>query len=191
MIPMPDALFASVRAAVAVTAFVSGSLVSPSNAGAQDADPADVSSIDAIISAVYDVISGDAGELRDWDRWRTLFLAEATLSPTGPTEDGRWGRAIMTPDSYVERAGASLERTGFVEAEVGRVTEQFGNIAHVFSRYVSFRSRGDTRPFQRGINSFQLLHDGNRWWVVSVFWQAESPDHPIPSKYVGTIGDAS
>ena len=191
MIPMPEALIGSIRAAAAIAAFVSGGLLSPSTAGAQNADPADVASIDAIITAIYDVISGDAGELRDWDRWRTLFLAEATLSPTGPTRDGRWGRAIMTPDSYIERAGASVERTGFVEAEVGRVTEQFGNIAHVFSTYVSFRSRSDTRPFRRGINSFQLLNDGHRWWVVSVFWQAESPDYPIPSKYVGTIGDAS
>ena len=191
MIPMPDALFGSVRAVVAIVAVVSGSLVSPSNAAAQDANPADVASIDAIITAVYDVISGNAGERRDWDRWRSLFLAEATLSPTGPTEDGRWGRAIMTPDSYVERAGASVERTGFVEAEIGRVTEQFGNIAHVFSTYVSFRSRSDSTPFQRGINSFQLLHDGNRWWGVSVLWQAESPQYSIPSKYVGTIGDPS
>lgn len=191
MIPMPDPLIGSVRAAAAIAVFVSGGLLSPSTARAQDADPADVASLDAIITAVYDVISGDAGEPRDWDRWRTLFLAEATLSPTGPTQDGRWGRAIMTPDSYIERAGARLERTGFVEAEVGRVTEQFGNIAHVFSTYVSFRSRSDTRPFQRGINSFQLLNDGHRWWVVSVLWQAETPDYPIPSKYVGTIGDAS
>ena len=70
------------------------------------------------------------------------------------------------------------------------MTERFGNIAHVFSTYVSFRSRADTRPFQRGINSFQLLYDGTRWWVVSVFWQAETRDYPIPAKYVGTIGDA-
>lgn len=179
-----------IRTAAAIAIFTSLALAGPSAAGAQEADPADVASIDAIITAVYDVISGDAGERRDWDRWRTLFLAEATLSPTGPTQDGRWGRSILTPDTYVELAGANLERTGFVEAEVGRITEQFGNIAHVFSTYVSFRSRADTEPFQRGINSFQLLFDGTRWWVVSVFWQAESADHPIPTKYVGTIGDA-
>ena len=161
----------------------------PQTTRAQDADPADVESIDAIITAVYDVISGDAGEARDWDRWNTLFLEEATLSPTGPTQDGRWGRAIIPPSDYPRRIGETLERDGFVEAEVGRVTERFGNIAHVFSTYVSFRSRADTQPFQRGINSFRLLDDGTRWWVVSVFWQAETRDYPIPAKYVGTIGD--
>lgn len=164
-------------------------LVAPAAAKAQGADPADVESIDAIITAVYDVISGDAGEVRDWDRWNTLFLDEAMLSPTGPTQDGRWGRAIIPARDYPERVGATLERNGFVEAEVGRVTERFGNIAHAFSTYVSYRSRTDTEPFQRGINSFQLLHDGTRWWVVSVYWQAETEEHPIPPKYVGTIGD--
>jgi hypothetical protein len=190
MIRIPGLLTHRARPFVALAAATALVLVLPEATRAQDADPADVESIDAIITAVYDVISGDAGEARDWDRWNTLFLEEATLSPTGPTDDGRWGRAIIPPSDYPRRIGETLERDGFVEAEVGRVTERFGNIAHVFSTYVSFRSRADTRPFQRGINSFQLLYDGTRWWVVSVFWQAETRDYPIPAKYVGTIGDA-
>jgi hypothetical protein len=60
--------------------------------------------------------------------------------------------------------------------------------AHAFSTYVSFHSRADTEPFQRGINSFQLMKDGERWWVVSIFWQAESQAYPIPDQYVGDIG---
>ncbi|MDE3002671.1 MAG: hypothetical protein OXU33_12965 [Gemmatimonadota bacterium] len=167
-------------------ALVTGALITVE---AQEADPVDVESIDAIITAVYDVISGDAGEPRDWSRWNTLFLEEATLSPTGPTQDGRWGRAIIAPSDYPRRVGSTLERDGFVEAEVHRVTERFGNIAHVFSTYASFRNRADTEPFQRGINSFQLLYDGTRWWVVSIFWQAETTEYPIPEKYTGDIGD--
>ena len=93
----------------------------------------------------------------------------------------------MTPDSYVERSGASLERNGFFEAEIGRVTEEFGLIAHAFSTYESYRSAGDEEPFARGINSFQLMNDGDRWWVVSVFWQQEGPRYPIPAKYIGSI----
>lgn len=158
---------------------------------AQQADPSDVESVGAIITAVYDVISGDAGEARDWDRWRSLFAEGATLSAVGVRSNGTVGRAIMTPESYIERSGASLEQSGFVEAEVGRSTEHFGLIAHSFSTYVSFRSRADTEPFQRGINSFQLMNDGERWWVVSVFWQAETQAHPIPEKYVGDIGGSS
>jgi hypothetical protein len=85
----------------------------------------------------------------------------------------------------VERSGTVIQRDGFVEAEIGRVTEDYGLIAHAFSSYASFRSRADTEPFARGINSFQLMNDGERWWVVSVFWQQESPSFPIPDRYIG------
>ncbi len=161
----------------------------PAHASAQPAaDPADVASIDAIITAVYDVISGDAGEERDWDRWHSLFAEGAVLSAVGRRPNGSVGRAIMTPESWVETNGTVLERDGFVEAEIGRTTEEFGLIAHAFSTYVSYRSRADTEPFARGINSFQLMNDGERWWVVSVFWQAEGPGFPIPDRYIGPIG---
>ena len=49
----------------------------------RQADPKDVASIDAIMKAVYDVISGDAGKLRDWDRFRSLFHKDARLIPSG------------------------------------------------------------------------------------------------------------
>ena len=155
-----------------------------------EADPADVASIGAIITAVYDVISGDAGEARDWDRWRTLFAEGATLSAVVRTQNGSVRRAIMTPESYVEQSGRVLEERGFVEAEIGRRTERFGLIAHAFSTYESYRSRSDTEPFARGINSFQLMNDGERWWVVSVYWQTVSADFPIPEEYVGRIGES-
>ena len=161
-------------------------LALPPTASAQQppADPADVASIDAIMTAVYEVISGDAGVARDWDRFRSLFAPGATLSPTGPAPDGAYGRNIMTPDEYAERAGAWLEENGFHEVEINRVTEQYGMIAHAFSTYESRNMASDPEPFARGINSFQLLYDGTRWWVVSIFWQQESEEHPIPEKYL-------
>ena len=152
---------------------------------AQGADPADVESIDAIVTAVYDVISGEAGEARDWDRWHTLFAEGATLSAVVRGRDGAVRRVTMTPESYVERSGAALERDGFFEIEIGRVTEGYGLIAHAFSTYESRRSAGDPEPFTRGINSFQLMNDGSRWRVVSIFWQSEGPENPMPAKYIG------
>ncbi len=148
------------------------------------ADPADVESIDAIMLAVYDVISGDAGVPRDWDRFRSLFAPGATLSPVGRSPAGTYGRRIMTPDEYAENSGAWLEQNGFHEVEINRVTEQYGVIAHAFSTYESRRLETDPEPFDRGINSFQLLNDGTRWWVVSIYWLGESPDHPIPAQYL-------
>jgi len=153
-------------------------------AAAQTADPSDVESIDGIMAAVYDVISGPAGEARDWDRWRTLFAPEATLSQVGCGPNA-CGRVVMTPESYIERAGAMLEAQGFFETEINRVTEGYGMIAHAFSTYESRRTLADPEPFSRGINSFQLMNDGNRWWVVSIYWQGEGPNNPIPAKYIG------
>ena len=155
---------------------------------AQAADPADVASIDAIVAAVYDVISGEAGEARDWDRFRSLFAEGATLSAVGRTPAGEIRRVVMTPDSYIERSGVVLERDGFFEEEIGRVTERYARIAHAFSSYESFRSASDEEPFARGINSFQFMNDGDRWWIVSIFWQGESPEFPIPEEYIGDIG---
>ena len=149
------------------------------------ADPADVSSQDAIIHAVYDVISGPAGEARDWNRFRSLFLPEARLVAVAVTQAGEVRPAVMTPAEYVERAGASLEANGFFEVEIDRTGEEYGHIAHMFSTYESRRSADDAEPFARGINSFQLMWDGERWWVVTIFWDSERQGQPIPAKYGG------
>ena len=168
-------------------AFVAAALLLFSAPGlsAQEADPADVSSIDAIVAAVYDVISGSAGEARDWDRWRSLFIPEARLITMRRAADGSVRRSVITPEEYATRSGPVLERDGFFEVEVGRVTEQFGQIAHLFSTYESRRRPDDAQPFARGINSFQLMNDGTRWWVVTVMWDSERADNPIPDRYLG------
>ena len=149
-------------------------------------DPTDVESLDAIIEAVYDVISGPAGQARDWDRWHSLFAPGARLIPIGGPQ-GQAPRAnVITPDEYAERAGASLEANGFFETEIGRTVEEYGPLVHAFSAYESRRTLEDAEPFARGINSFQLLNDGTRWWVVTIFWQSERPDLPIPARYIGS-----
>jgi hypothetical protein len=147
-------------------------------------NPADVNSIDAIIAAVYDVISGPAGKKRDWDRMRSLFVPGARLIPTGPHPAGGYGAPVLTVDEYIERASGFFEKEGFFEREVARRTEEFGQIAHVFSTYESRHAPHDVKPFQRGINSIQLMNDGKRWWVVTIFWQGEDEKHPLPEKYL-------
>lgn len=148
------------------------------------ARPEDVESIDAIIAALYDVISGPAGQKRDWDRFHSLFIEGARLIPTGRAQDGTVRHRVWTPAEYVANAGVSLEERGFFEREIGRTTERFGNVAHVFSAYDSKNTLQDEQPFARGINSIQLLHDGTRWWVVSIFWDSERPANPIPAQYL-------
>ncbi|MEP7147847.1 MAG: hypothetical protein ABI857_03100 [Acidobacteriota bacterium] len=152
---------------------------------AKEADPKDVASLDAIMKAVYDVISGDAGKARDWDRFRSLFHTDARLIPSGKNaQTGVIGARVMTPEGYIKGSGPYLEKNGFHEREVARHVNMYGNIAQVFSTYASFHKMDDKAPFMRGINSFQLLNDGNRWWVVTIYWQAETPENPIPKKYL-------
>lgn len=156
-----------------------------SMAQAKEAKPADVDSIDSIMKAVYDVISGDAGVERDWDRFRSLFHKDARLIPTGMNpQTGVTGATVFTPDGYIERASPVFAKQGFHEREISRKVDRYGNIVQVFSTYAAFRSKADKEPFMRGINSFQLLFDGKRWWVMTIFWEAETPENPIPKEYL-------
>ena len=148
------------------------------------ANPADVNSMDAIIAAVYDVISGPAGKKRDWDRMRSLFMPGARLIPTGPRQSGGYGSRAFTVEDYVTRSAPLFEKEGFFETERARRTESFGQIAHVFSTYESRHAPADVKPFQRGINSIQLMNDGKRWWIVTIFWQGEDEKNPLPEKYL-------
>jgi hypothetical protein len=145
----------------------------------------DVQSIDAILAATYDVISGPAGKKRDWDRFRSLFYPGARLIPTGKRPNETEVRArVLSPDDYVERSAPFLEKDGFFERGVSNKIDRFGNIAHVFSTYESRHAADDAKPFQRGINSFQLVNDGKRWWVMTIMWQGETADTPIPAEYL-------
>lgn len=149
------------------------------------ARPADVASMDAIIKAVYDVISGPKGQQRDWARMRSLFVPGARLIPARTGKDGIVTTRMLSVDDYVRLSSPHLEGSGFFERETHRTVERFGAIAQVFSTYESRHAAGDAEPFERGINSFQLLFDGRRWWVVNIYWQAARPDLPIPRQYGG------
>jgi len=144
----------------------------------------DVSSLDNTMKALYASISGEKGEKRDWDRFKNLFIPEARLMPSGKNPEGKLGYRIWTPTEYVERAGKSLEENGFFEIEISRNVVEYGSLVHAFSTYESYRSEKDEEPFARGINSIQLMNDGSRWWVVSIYWLAETDDLPLPKKYL-------
>ena len=149
------------------------------------ANPADVQSVDAILSALYDVISGPAGQKRDWNRFRSLFVPNARLIPSRARQDGSGADAIVwSVDDYATGVGPRLEQSGFFEREIARTSESFGNVVHAFSTYESRRTPNDEKPFARGINSIQLLKDGGRYWVVTIFWDSERPGNPIPEKYL-------
>jgi hypothetical protein len=149
------------------------------------AQSGDVDSIDHILAAVYDVISGPAGP-RDWDRFRSLFFAGARLIPTWRDDKGNVKSRILSPDEYAQRAGESFSKEGFFEASIANRVESWEHLAHVWSTYESQHAKGE-KPFARGVNSFQLFFDGARWWIVTIYWEGEAPGHALPAKYLKEI----
>jgi hypothetical protein len=146
------------------------------------ARPEDVGTMDAILAALYDVISGPKGQARDWDRMRSLFVAEARLIPCIKNASGKMATRTLSVEDYIKRAGPSLEKNGFFESEIARKVDKFGHIAQVFSTYEG-REAKDGPLIARGINSIQLFWDESRWWVVSIFWDVETPESLIPPEY--------
>jgi hypothetical protein len=142
-------------------------------------DP-DTASIDGVIKALYAVISGPAGAPRDWDRERKLFYPGARLAPTRvKPEDGGGIADVFDLDGYIASRSPMFEKDSFFETETGRHTFRFGHFAHVLSAYDLSRAPGE-KPFVRGVNSIDLLHDGTRWWVLSIAWNNEGPENPLP-----------
>ncbi|HKD80317.1 MAG TPA: hypothetical protein VKH81_11535 [Candidatus Angelobacter sp.] len=155
---------------------------SPPASPAAAARPGDVDSIDHILAAIYDVISGPPGP-RDWDRFRSLFVPGARLIPTHRDDKGVVSARALTPDEYATRGQAFFSKEGFFENQLAAHMENWDSIAHVWSTYESRHAKGE-KPFARGINSFQLMNDGTRWWIVSIYWEQEDAKHPLPEKYL-------
>jgi len=143
--------------------------------------------IDALIDEVYTVISGPAGE-RDWDRFRSLFADGAMLTSMQP--DGR--RFAMGVDEFIARSAPVGMAQPFYELELAREIEVYGNIAHAWSTYASYRNPKG-KAFSRGINSFQLVRihsaQGASWKVASILWQVEGEMLPIPQRYLPGAGE--
>jgi hypothetical protein len=150
-----------------------------------EADPDDVTTIDQIITAYYDTVSGEPGAKRDWNRFRSLFIPEARLiaaQAAGPNQPC----IVLTTEQFINFNASYFERGGYVEQDIHRIAERFGNAAHVFSTYEARRAEADPEPYSRGVNSMQLVHDGTRWWIANVMWDFERPDNPIPQQYLAT-----
>lgn len=151
-------------------------------------DPADVASLDALVATLYEAISFGPNAVPDWDRFASLFHPRGRLIPPHRDENGELavlgvGDFVRRSTEYAEESG--LRERGFHEREIGRRTERFGRIAHLFSAYASYRGTDDSEPFSRGINSIQAVWERERWWVLTVLWDAERPDVPIPQDLGG------
>src|SRR5688572_1075540 len=141
-------------------------LMTPGEALAQGltsrpANPADVTSLDGIIAAFYDVVSHGAGQPVDWARDSTLYLPDLRFKIVAATGPNARVRIIDHATYAAENADVSR---GFFEREIHRVTQRFGPMAQVFSTY-EWRTTPDGPVGGRGINAIELYFDGKRWWI--------------------------
>ena len=171
-------------AALLIVCFISFSATSQETTEISTDYSDKVKTLDSTIETLYGVISGEKGEARDWDLMRYLFHADAKLIPSGKNKEGTYLAKYLTVEDYINSSGEWLVENGFFEKELHRTENTFGNITQVFSTYESFYSESETEPFMRGINSIQLLNDGNRWWIINIYWTQETSDNPIPKKYL-------
>jgi hypothetical protein len=153
-------------------------MTSPIVEGLSPAAGSDCATIDSIISALYDVISGPVGS-RDWPRMRALFHQDARLVRRTRSQDGDFRLDSSTVGEFIAQAAPALEKTPFYEQEISRRTHAFGAIAQVFSVYGARLSLDEDAPIMRGINSIQLVQHDDRWWVVNLLWDDERDDCPI------------
>lgn len=147
-------------------------------------NPADVASPDAIVAAANALISGPAGKPRDWNRFRSLCRPDAHFTMMVLGDKGAASPSTYDLTGFVAGFTQFLGDNAFFENDAFRRVDGFGHVAHVLSIYESRRDPKDKKPFARGMNSFQLVNDGKRGWIVNLLWEDESLSHPIPAKYL-------
>ena len=149
-----------------------------------EADPKDVSTIDGIIKAFYETISGGKDVPRQWSRDKTLYTPDIRF--VGMSEqDGKIRASVMNHTNYVNGTNEFFVAEGFTEREINRVVRKFGNIAHVFCAYEF--STEDKKEKGRGVNSIELFWDGIRWWISAGSWDEERAGNPIPKEFLPKI----
>lgn len=144
--------------------------------------PQDVQTPEAVIAAYYASISGAKGEPRDWDRFRSLFLPDADLMSVQQMHQNVQIISLK-PGEYMHLNDTYFTKGGYFESEINCELRSYGVVAQAFSTYESRRSQ-DQPAYARGINAFQLLYDGSRWWISSVTWQRENPNEPLPAEFL-------
>lgn len=162
----------------------------PSDAARRPGAPpaGDGASIDSILAALYASVSHPDGAEPDWARMRGVMLSVGMFIPPKRPKEEMF--TVLDVDGFRDRvrkgAAEAKEKgnsTAFYEKEVARRLDCFGNVCQAFSTYEARRAPSDEKPFVSGINSIQIINDGERWWVASVVWDVERPGNPIPDQY--------
>jgi hypothetical protein len=139
----------------------------------------DVKTIDSLIKASYEVVSGEKGAKRQWERDAYLHHPKAVYSYFDREQKKQ---ATITLEEFHKETDNMVFDTAFYENEINREVRIFGNIAHVWSTYET-RLKKDEKVERRGINSIQLIFENNRWYIISWTFCGETDENIIPKTF--------
>ncbi|MDB4920156.1 hypothetical protein [Mucilaginibacter sp.] len=142
-----------------------------------------VSTLDGIMKAYYDVVTVKKGGKVYFERDSLLHWPEARVGAVNISKNGKPKLSYISLKEFHRLSDAMLEKDGFDEHEISRKTEKFGAIYHVWSTYESRNEPGGP-IIERGINSIELFNDGTRFWILGWFYDGERKDNPIPAEYL-------
>nr|WP_294943605.1 hypothetical protein [uncultured Mucilaginibacter sp.] len=164
--------------------FIATAFIRPASAQVLTKYGDNVSTLDGIMKAYYDVVTVKKGDKPSYQRDSSLHIPDPRCGAVRTKKDGSKVFDYMTLKEFHKRSDEFLTQEGFVETEIGRKVEQFGNIYHVWSTYES-RNTPDGPVIERGINSIEMYNDGKRFWIIAWYFDEESKTNPIPKKYLG------
>ena len=139
----------------------------------------DTKTIDALMRASYEVVSGEKGTKRQWERDNYLHHPKAVYSYF---DKKKQEQVVMTLQEFHKETDDMVFNTAFYENEINREVRIFGNIAHVWSTYETRLVKGG-KVERRGINSIQLIFEHNRWYIISWIFSAETNNNLIPKTF--------
>jgi hypothetical protein len=135
--------------------------------------------IDKVINATLEFISMEKGSNPDWNEFKKHFTPEATFVIPLPPKEGAQKRIISwTVDDFIEKAGPNYAKNGFKEIATGSIVNEFNGVATAFQGYIAYFEGKEVR----GINTYQLIHDGISWKICCLTWAEESNDKLVPKK---------
>jgi hypothetical protein len=143
----------------------------------------DVSSLDGIIKAYFEVVSGPAGKPREWGRDATLYIPNVRFVIVKEDAKGKTAALSMTHQEFVDDSEAARGGKAFYEREIHRIVHRAGNMAYVLS--TAEQSASANGPaLGHSIDSLDLYWDGTRWWIASAnIWEV-NPGHALPPEFL-------
>jgi len=146
--------------------------------------PEDVSSIDGVIKAYYEVVSGPAEKDREWGRDATLYVPAIRFNIFSDDKHGKTTLRSLSHQEFVNESEAAMKGKAFYEHEIHRIEHRAGNVEHVLCT-AEQRFALDGPVQGHSVDSLELYWDGARWWVVNAnIWEVEKSGKPLPPEFL-------